>query len=85
MSATKEYWKAEDAAAARLVKLSMTGATHTLPPTIAPALMRERRENCACVRRSSPRDSFDMFFFLADIDELVFSTLGFVYGAASDV
>jgi hypothetical protein len=31
-------------AAARLTKLSMTGATHTVPPTTAPALMTPRRE-----------------------------------------
>ena len=33
-----------DCAAARLTKLSITGATHTVPPTMAPALMTLRRE-----------------------------------------
>jgi hypothetical protein len=32
-----------DTAAARVAKLSITGATHADPPTIAPALMMRRR------------------------------------------
>ena len=46
-----------DAAAARLVKLSITGATQTVPPTIAPALMRRRREICMLPSPSSTTDS----------------------------
>jgi len=42
-----QVWPAHswfDCAAARLTKLSITGATHTVPPTMAPALMTLRRE-----------------------------------------
>jgi hypothetical protein len=51
---------APDAAAARLTKLSITGATQTVPPTITPALRRLRREIGELIRLSSALDSSDM-------------------------
>ena len=44
LTGSHEEHGAADLAAARLAKLSMTGATHIVPPAMAPALMTVRRE-----------------------------------------
>lgn len=57
MMSAYEHGNATDAAAAGVTKLSMTGATHTVPPTMAPACISLRREIRVLLSPSSMMDS----------------------------